>query len=246
MADEGEVRDPRLPPARLLLRARHADDACSASLLGIVVARLADLLRQRDHDADDRARRAAPDLRARSSRCSRCGSTRSRTRTCAEDSRSCGALRRRQRASAGTESRLGRMSMPDASPVSATKADDRWAACWPAIVTGLVAFRVLLPLAALAAAGASLPLSATVRLRPSQRRRERVLRSDHEPVRRVPVGPARLGRSRCRRSAARVHPRRRRPAATRAWLGRGPRARPGALARRDVGRAATPSRPVPR
>ena len=31
VADEGEVRDPRLPPARLLLRARHADDGARAA-----------------------------------------------------------------------------------------------------------------------------------------------------------------------------------------------------------------------
>ena len=56
----------------------------SASLLGLVVAALADLLGQRDHDGDDRPRRAAADLRARSSRSSGCGSTRRRTRSCAE------------------------------------------------------------------------------------------------------------------------------------------------------------------
>ena len=35
VAAVGEVRDPRLPPARLLLRARHPDDRRSASALGI-------------------------------------------------------------------------------------------------------------------------------------------------------------------------------------------------------------------
>lgn len=44
------------------------------------------------------------------------------------------------------------VSAPDATAV------DRWATHWPAIVTGLVALRVLVPLLALAASGASLPL----------------------------------------------------------------------------------------
>ena len=37
MADEGEVRDPRLPPARVLLRARGPDDG-RRFVLGLVVA----------------------------------------------------------------------------------------------------------------------------------------------------------------------------------------------------------------
>ena len=56
-----EVRDPRLPPARLLLRARAPDDVrrprCSAR--SRLILRLNG---QRDHDADDRPRRAAADL----------------------------------------------------------------------------------------------------------------------------------------------------------------------------------------
>ena len=60
LADAREVRDPRLPPARLLLRARlpgHADRARPRDRR----ARPADH-GQRDHAGDDRARRAAADL----------------------------------------------------------------------------------------------------------------------------------------------------------------------------------------
>ena len=83
VADDAEVRDPRLPPARLLLRARRADDG------GRPRARPA------RHDprgsgggTTSRRRRSSSSpcssSRARSSRCSRCGSTRRRTRSCAE------------------------------------------------------------------------------------------------------------------------------------------------------------------
>ena len=61
LADAREVRHPRLPPARLLLRARHPDDARSGSASGSreVVLRILgnDITR-----GDDRARRAAADL----------------------------------------------------------------------------------------------------------------------------------------------------------------------------------------
>src|SRR4051812_23973251 len=61
VADEGEVRDPRLSPTRVLLRARLADDGTRPSA-GSGRRVLQDLLRQRDHDPDGRPRRAAPDL----------------------------------------------------------------------------------------------------------------------------------------------------------------------------------------
>ena len=83
VADEGEVRDPRLPPARLLLRPRHVDDSRR--------------LRPRPARHDPRGSGGGTTSRprrssssrcssspARSSRCSRCGSTRRRTRSCAE------------------------------------------------------------------------------------------------------------------------------------------------------------------
>jgi hypothetical protein len=50
------------------------------------------------------------------------------------------------------------MTSANAAPLSGAQAGDRWGVYWPTILTGLVAFRVLLPLAALAASGSSLPL----------------------------------------------------------------------------------------
>jgi hypothetical protein len=50
------------------------------------------------------------------------------------------------------------MSMVEVRPAPAARAEDRWAVHWPAILTGLVVLRVLVPLLALAATGASLPL----------------------------------------------------------------------------------------
>src|SRR5204863_8375169 len=61
VAPLAEVRDPRLPPARLLLCPRHpdVDRRLCARRRGSRAARP----RKRHHRGDDRARRAAPDLR---------------------------------------------------------------------------------------------------------------------------------------------------------------------------------------
>ena len=61
LAAAREVRDPRLPPARLLLRARDPDDRSPASCSALIEVDPA-AEGERDHDADDRPRRAAADL----------------------------------------------------------------------------------------------------------------------------------------------------------------------------------------
>ena len=82
LADAREVRHPRLPPARLLLRARVPDDACSGSRSGSSRWCCASW-GTRCRSARSCSSRCCSSS-ARSSRCLRCGSTWSRTRTCAE------------------------------------------------------------------------------------------------------------------------------------------------------------------
>ena len=83
LADAGEVRHPRLPPARLLLRARDRDDgrrAWRSASPRRCCASWATASRPRRSSSSP-----CSSSRASSSRCSRCGSTWSRTRTCAEE-----------------------------------------------------------------------------------------------------------------------------------------------------------------
>ena len=84
LADEGEVRHPRLPPARLLLRARDRDDPPrprARDRRGRCCASAATRSRRRRSCSSRCSSSRAP-----SSPCSPCGSTWSRTRTCADRS----------------------------------------------------------------------------------------------------------------------------------------------------------------
>ena len=85
LAAAREVRDPRLPPARVLLRARVRDDARRASRSASSRRRCASPATPSRSARSSSSRCCSSP--ARSSRSSRCGSTWSRTRTCANSRR---------------------------------------------------------------------------------------------------------------------------------------------------------------
>ena len=81
VADEGEVRDPRLPPAGVLLRARRAHDRSRARCSGSSSRCRGSSAGTTSPPPPSSSSRCCSSP-ARSSRCSRCGSTRRRTSTC--------------------------------------------------------------------------------------------------------------------------------------------------------------------